>query len=177
MENNAYSDVKIIKKIKKNQLIEIDGICYYLRSADELDTAYQLILSRDDNEMVYCIDRAIQTNDFSYFDNKKENIDKLYKLICNKMIENYPKYKKKVYEFIKEREEDFFELDNSQKCIVIFEMIRVMKRGEQYINIPFEPYNLKNDRKGRLNGQSILLDNTYFYDVSITGIYSKKYKL
>lgn len=177
MENNAYSDVKIIKKIKKNQLIEIDGICYYLRSADELDIAYQLILSRDDNEMVYCIDRAIQTNDFSYFDNKKENIDKLYKLICNKMIENYPKYKKKVYEFIKEREEDFFELDNSQKCIVIFEMIRVMKRGEQYINIPFEPYNLKNDRKGRLNGQSILLDNTYFYDVSITGIYSKKYKL
>lgn len=177
MENNAYSDVKIIKKIKKNQLIEIDGICYYLRSADELDTAYQLILSRDDNEVVYCIDRAIQTNDFSYFDNKKENIDKLYKLICNKMIENYPKYKKKVYEFIKEREEEFFELDNSQKCIVIFEMIRVMKRGEQYINIPFEPYNLKNDRKGRLNGQSILLDNTYFYDVSITGIYSKKYKL
>lgn len=46
MENNKYSDVKIIKKIKKNQLIEIDGICYYLKSADELDTAYQLILSR-----------------------------------------------------------------------------------------------------------------------------------
>ena len=52
-----------------------------------------------------------------------------------------------------------------------------MKRGEQYINIPFELYNLKNDRKGRLNCQSILLDNTYLYDVSITGIYSKKYKL
>lgn len=177
MENNKYSDVKIIKKIKKNQLIEIDGICYYLKSADELDTAYQLILSRDDNEMIYRIDRAIQNNDFSYFGNKKENIDELYRLICHKMIENYPKYKKKVYEFIKEREEEFFELDNSQKCIVIFEMIRVMKRGEQYINIPFEPYNLKNDRKGRLNCQSILLDNTYFYDVSITGIYSKKYKL
>ena len=177
MENNKYSDVKIIKKIKKNQLIEIDGICYYLKSADELDTAYQLILSRDDNEMIYRIDRAIQNNDFSYFDNKKENIDELYRLICHKMIENYPKYKKKVYEFIKEREEEFFELDNSQKCIVIFEMIRVMKRGEQYINIPFEPYNLKNDRKGRLDCQSILLDNTYFYDVSITGIYSKKYKL
>lgn len=177
MENNKYSDVKIIKKIKKNQLIEIDGICYYLKSADELDTAYQLILSRDDNEMIYRIDRAIQNNDFSYFDNKKENIDELYRLICHKMIENYPKYKKKVYEFIKEREEEFFELDNSQKCIVIFEMIRVMKRGEQYINIPFEPYNLKNDRKGRLNCQSILLDNTYFYDVSITGIYSKKYML
>lgn len=143
MENNKYSDVKIIKKIKKNQLIEIDGICYYLKSADELDTAYQLILSRDDNEMIYRIDRAIQNNDFSYFDNKKENIDELYRLICHKMIENYPKYKKKVYEFIKEREEEFFELDNSQKCIVIFEMIRVMKRGEQYINIPFEPYNLK----------------------------------
>lgn len=131
MENNKYSDVKIIKKIKKNQLIEIDGICYYLKSADELDTAYQLILSRDDNEMIYRIDRAIQNNDFSYFDNKKENIDELYRLICHKMIENYPKYKKKVYEFIKEREEEFFELDNSQKCIVIFEMIRVMKRGEQ----------------------------------------------
>ncbi len=129
MENNKYSDVKIIKKIKKNQLIEIDGICYYLKSADELDTAYQLILSRDDNEMIYRIDRAIQNNDFSYFDNKKENIDELYRLICHKMIENYPKYKKKVYEFIKEREEEFFELDNSQKCIVIFEMIRVMKRG------------------------------------------------
>lgn len=107
MENNKYSDVKIIKKIKKNQLIEIDGICYYLKSADELDTAYQLILSRDDNEMIYRIDRAIQNNDFSYFDNKKENIDELYRLICHKMIENYPKYKKKVYEFIKEREKSF----------------------------------------------------------------------
>ena len=41
-----------IKKIKKNQLIEIDGICYYLKSADELDTAYQLILSRDDGILV-----------------------------------------------------------------------------------------------------------------------------
>lgn len=30
MENNKYSDVKIIKKIKKNQLIEIDGGLYYL---------------------------------------------------------------------------------------------------------------------------------------------------
>ena len=177
MENNGYSDVKIIKKIKKNQLIEIDGICYYLKSADELDTAYQLILSRADNEMIYRIGRAIQNNDFSYFDNKKENIDELYRLICHKMIENYPKYKKKVYGFIKEREEKFFELDNFQKCIVIFEMIAIMKRGEQHINIPFEPYNLKKVRKGRLNEQSILLDNTYFYDVSITGIYSKKYKL
>ena len=33
------------------------------------------------------------------------------------------------------------------------------------------------DREGRLSKQSIHLDNTYFYDVSITGIYSKKYKL
>lgn len=29
-------------------------------------------------------------------------------------------------------------------------MIRVMKRGEQYINIPFEPYNLKMIEKGDL---------------------------
>ena len=43
-------------------------------------------------------------------------------------------------------------------------------------NLKFEPYNMT-DREGRLSKQSIHLDNTYFYDVSITGIYSKKYKL
>lgn len=40
MENNKYSDIKIIKKIKKNQLIEIDGGLYYLSSATELVNAH-----------------------------------------------------------------------------------------------------------------------------------------
>lgn len=53
MENNKYSDVKIIKKIKKNQLIEIDGGLYYLSSATELVNAHQLILNNKENEIIF----------------------------------------------------------------------------------------------------------------------------
>ena len=45
LENGKYDSVKIIKYLKK-QLIEIDKTFYYLGSATELDTAYQLILSK-----------------------------------------------------------------------------------------------------------------------------------
>ena len=53
MENNKYSDIKIIKKIKKNQLIEIDGGLYYLSSATELVNAHQLILNNKENEIIF----------------------------------------------------------------------------------------------------------------------------
>ena len=65
MENNKYSDVKIIKKIKKNQLIEIDGGLYYLSSATELVNAHQLILNNKENEIIFEINKAMIKNDFS----------------------------------------------------------------------------------------------------------------
>ena len=177
LENGKYDSVKIIKYLKNNQLIEIDKTFYYLGSATELDTAYQLILSKKDTETLYHINESIKNNDFTYFDDKKEILDCLYQFVLKKLNENYPKYRKKIYKFMKERENEFFGLDNFLKCKVIFEIVQIMKRGNQYIDLPFEPYNLKRERIGRLNGQSISLETTYFYDVSITGIYSKKYKL
>lgn len=59
MENNKYSDIKIIKKIKKNQLIEIDGGLYYLSSATELVNAHQLILNNKENEIIFEINNAM----------------------------------------------------------------------------------------------------------------------
>ena len=166
MENNKYSDVKIIKKIKKNQLIEIDGGLYYLSSATELVNAHQLILNNKENEI---------KNDYSYFENREIEITKLYNLLCDKMKKYYPKYKG-IYEKILTKNIDFNILEIDLKCRVILEVLKILKAGAINGNLKFEPYNMT-DREGRLSKQSIHLDNTYFYDVSITGIYSKKYKL
>ena len=61
MENHNYSEVKIIKRIKKYQLVEIDGGLYYLSSATELTNANQLILSNKDNKVVF---EVILKNDY-----------------------------------------------------------------------------------------------------------------
>ena len=175
MENNKYSDVKIIKKIKKNQLIEIDGGLYYLSSATELVNAHQLILNNKENEIIFEISNAMIKNDYSYFENREIEITKLYNLLCDKMKKYYPKYKG-IYEKILTKNIDFNILEIDLKCRVILEVLKILKAGAINGNLKFEPYNMT-DREGRLSKQSIHLDNTYFYDVSITGIYSKKYKL
>ena len=175
MENNKYSDVKIIKKIKKNQLIEIDGGLYFLSSATELVNAHQLILSNKENEIVFEINNAIIKNNFNYFENRETEITELYNLLCDKMKKYYPKYKG-IYEKILTKNIDFNILEIDLKCRVILEILKILKAGAINGNLKFSPYNMT-DREGRLSKQSIRLDNTYFYDVSITGIYSKKYKL
>lgn len=175
MENNKYSDIKIIKKIKKNQLIEIDGGLYYLSSAIELVNAHQLILNNKENEIIFEINNAMIKNDYSYFENREIEITKLYNLLCDKMKKYYPKYKG-IYEKILTKNIDFNILEIDLKCRVILEVLKILKAGAINGNLKFEPYNMA-DREGRLSKQSIHLDNTYFYDVSITGIYSKKYKL
>ena len=175
MENNKYSDIKIIKKIKKNQLIEIDGGLYYLSSATELVNAHQLILNNKENEIIFEINNAMIKNDYSYFENREIEITKLYNLLCDKMKKYYPKYKG-IYEKILTKNIDFNILEIDLKCRVILEVLKILKAGAVNGNVKFEPYNMA-DREGRLSKQSIHLDNTYFYDVSITGIYSKKYKL
>lgn len=175
MENNKYSDVKIIKKIKKNQLIEIDGGLYYLSSATKLVNAHQLILNNKENEIIFEINNAMIKNDYSYFENREIEITKLYNLLCDKMKKYYPKYKG-IYEKILTKNIDFNILEIDLKCRVILEVLKILKAGAINGNLKFEPYNMT-DREGRLSKQSIHLDNTYFYDVSITGIYSKKYKL
>ena len=175
MENNKYSDVKIIKKIKKNQLIEIDGGLYYLSSATELVNAHQLILNNKENEIIFEINNAMIKNDYSYFENREIEITKLYNLLCDKMKKYYPKYKG-IYEKILTKNIDFNILEIDLKCRVILEVLKILKAGAINGNLKFEPYNMT-DREGRLSKQSIHLDNTYFYDVSITGINSKTYKL
>lgn len=175
MENNKYSDIKIIKKIKKNQLIEIDGGLYYLSSATELVNAHQLILNNKENEIIFEINNAMIKNDYSYFENREIEITKLYNLLCDKMKKYYPKYKG-IYEKILTKNIDFNILEIDLKCRVILEVLKILKAGAINGNLKFEPYNMA-DREGRLSKQLIHLDNTYFYDVSITGIYSKKYKL
>ena len=176
LENGKYDSVKIIKYLKNNQLIEIDKTFITQVQQPNLTQLINNFIKKD-TETLYHINESIKNNDFTYFDDKKEILDCLYQFVLKKLNENYPKYRKKIYKFMKERENEFFGLDNFLKCKVIFEIVQIMKRGNQYIDLPFEPYNLKRERIGRLNGQSISLETTYFYDVSITGIYSKKYKL
>lgn len=141
MENNKYSDIKIIKKIKKNQLIEIDGGLYYLSSATELVNAHQLILNNKENEIIFEINNAMIKNDYSYFENREIEITKLYNLLCDKMKKYYPKYKG-IYEKILTKNIDFNILEIDLKCRVILEVLKILKAGAINGNLKFEPYNM-----------------------------------
>ena len=175
LENGKYDSVKIIKYIKKNQLVEIDGGLFYLTSATELVNAYQLLLDNRYYKIIFEINKSIIQNNYCYFEERGEILIDLYKMLCEKMANYYPKYGG-IYESLLSKINDFELLNKELKCKTIVEILKILKSGPINGNLKFEPFNMAS-RSGRLSKQSVQLDKTYFYDVSITGIYSKKYKL
>lgn len=174
-EYGIYDKVKILKYIKKNQLVEIDDGLFYVTSATELVNAYQLILDKEATKLVYFMNKALQLNDYADLKNDEDKINELYLNLCNKMIEKYPKYKAKAEKML-DCYDRVIDCDISTKVKIITEMLKITKSGPICGNLKVSPLNMT-DREGRLASQAINLDKTTFYDVSITGLYVKKYKL
>lgn len=173
-KNNNFKDVKLLKVIKKNQLIEIDGGFYYITSPTELNTAWQLVLNPRENALVYKINHALKNNVDKELDIKE--LDSLYLSLIDKLNKYYPKYHNKIENRLIAQHEQFKKLTLLDAAKVIEQILVAMSAGPQNGNITLTDYKI-NDRVGRLKGQRIYLDNTIFYYQSVTGLYSKKVKL
>ncbi|WP_071442416.1 type II CRISPR RNA-guided endonuclease Cas9 [Traorella massiliensis] len=163
--------VNIIKQIKKNQLVEINGGLFFISSADELQNAKQLILNRKQTIILNEIIKSIKINDYQSID--ETQINTLYIDLIEKMFFHYPKYKK-IAEKLSDKTESFKNSDIDIKCKVIIEILNVMSAGAKNGNLKLLGLT---DRVGRINKIMIDLDKTVFYHQSVTGIYCKKEKL
>ncbi|WP_286669517.1 type II CRISPR RNA-guided endonuclease Cas9 [Thomasclavelia cocleata] len=171
---NNYKDVKLLKVIKKNQLIEIDGGFYYITSPTELNTAWQLVLNPRENAVVYKINHALKNNVDKELDIKE--LDSLYLSLIDKLNNYYPKYQNTIKNKIIDLHEQFKNLSLLDAAKVIEQLLVAMSAGPQNGKIELPNFKI-GDRIGRLKGQDILLDKTIFYYQSVTGLYSKKVKL
>ena len=172
-QQEDLKEVKIIKEIKKYQLIEIDGALYYITASSELINARQLLLSQYFRNILASVNNALKSSKYEECNDKL--INELYKELVDKTIMYYPKFKNKMLIF-KEKENDFKKLDMKDKCKVISQMIIITTPTASNGNIKLNNFNI-GDRLIRLAGQNINLDHTVFIYQSITGIYSQRKKL
>lgn len=166
-------NVRIIKEILYNQLIEKDNKMFYITSPKELVNARQLILDKSYMEVVYQINHALQYKNYKELDKKK--INDLYLILVDKMKNLYsisPTHLKRFMEQV----ELFNQLSLIKKCDIIVEMLKVTQANSGNGKIVDSEFRI-GDRIGRKNGQDINLEDIYFYFESVTGIYSKKVKL
>ena len=173
-KSNNYKDVKLLKIIKKNQLVEIDGGFYYITSPTELNTAWQLVLNPHENAIVYKINQALKNSVDKELD--IEELDLLYLSLIDKLNNYYPEYQDKIKNKLIALHEQFKNLSLFDAAKVIEQLLIAMSAGPQNGKIELPNFKI-GDRIGRLKKQTILLDKITFYDQSVTGLYSKKVKL
>lgn len=171
-------NVKIIKEIMVNQLIEWDKGLYYIRSYQELANAWQpLLQDKIENEyansIIYKVNEALRKKDYANLENSK--LEKLYTIIKDKIYKYYPKYSSLARK-LEDNYDNFRLLSIEDKANVIDQLLITLSAEPKNGEIKLKGFGISG-RIGRLNGKSINLDDVYFIDQSVTGIYSKKYKL
>jgi CRISPR-associated endonuclease Csn1 len=175
IENNEkLTNVKIIKTIKKNQLIEYNGGLFFITSYQELVNAKQLILSHHDMGTIYMINKAITSNDYSSLN--QSDVVSVYEIWLNKLEKLYPLYNS-IVDLLKSLKDNFEKLTLEQQCAIIMELLKITQANPASNNkIKFDKFTMP-ERKSRLNGKTINLDGITFINQSVTGIYEKKVKL
>lgn len=171
--SQKLTDVKIIQEIKKNQLIKRDGGFFYLTAATEIVPAWQLTLSSDENKLVNMLEKACK---YGQYDNINPNlVDALYLKLTDKIERFYPKYGSIAKKLI-DNYGLFEKLEIKDKAYVIGQILNITSSGPQNGNIKLDSFKL-GSRIGRLQSQTISLDDTIFYNQSVTGLYCQEMKL
>lgn len=174
-ESLKLKNVNIIRRILKNQELEIGNMRYYLTSPSELVNAKQLIVNRETLETIYHIERGRK-------DIEDVKLIRAYEYITNKIMQMYPPFIN-VASNLSKAQNSFEALENMEKCKIILEMLKITKaspvNGDLSLleMIDSAGINKKlSDRAGRMGGKNIWLDETLFVDQSITGMYCTKTK-
>ncbi|MBQ3544292.1 MAG: type II CRISPR RNA-guided endonuclease Cas9 [Lachnospiraceae bacterium] len=164
-------DIRIIKpnvKIKKYQLIEVDGYRMYLVSNNEVINAVQLCFDKDKfKKYMLELSRALDVNK----ECNENVIDEIYSNLYEKISIHYKDFKNvadRIYDKI-----DWNKLSIDDKVSVIMEVLKLVQVNPQYPNL--SKYGLK-DRMGRKSGYTLQVDKTFFIHQSVTGLFERRMK-
>lgn len=163
---SGYPNPKILKdRIMKYQKIIYEGNSFYISSSTEVHNAKQLILPRSCNEIIYKMNNPRLVKDIS-----DENLIELYKILCEKINENYP-YFKNTLKKLQDAEPKFIEIKQSEKIGVINQILIMLRANPS--NGTFAKYKLGNlkDREGRMGGKNLNVDKITFVNTSVTGLF------
>ncbi|MEG0093741.1 MAG: type II CRISPR RNA-guided endonuclease Cas9 [Erysipelotrichaceae bacterium] len=161
-------EVKIVKdKILFNQLMEIDGAFVTMASASEWNNAQQLLLTKKAYNTIY---NLFNNKTWEYTD---EDVIEVYDEYLEKLSKYYLIYQT-IYKQLSVMKEQFILSVNKKK--IFTELLKLTKSNAMNGSLKDEDFNLS-ARFGRISMKTIDLNKTIFIDQSITGIYTKKYKL
>ncbi|MEG2410875.1 MAG: type II CRISPR RNA-guided endonuclease Cas9, partial [Erysipelotrichaceae bacterium] len=162
------TEVKIVKnKILFNQLMEIDGAFVTMASASEWNNARQLLLTKKAYNTIY---NLLNKKTWEY---TEEDVIEAYDEYLEKLNKFYPIYQT-IYKQLFAMKEKFELSVNKER--IFNELLKLTKATATNGSLKDEEFNLS-ARFGRMNSKTIDLNKTTFIDQSITGIYTKKYKL
>ena len=162
-------EYKIIKKkVLFNQLFETSGGKYRLASANEWTNAIEMVLSSGSLSTL----SRLQSNE----ELDKEELGNLYTEIIDKVNNHYPLLKSFVGK-LEDFKEGFNHLNQLEKKKLIGEILKGTLAGKTRGEYSNEDLKLKLSGFGRLTSKTINLDETTFFDESVSGIFTKKYKL
>ncbi|WP_164130036.1 type II CRISPR RNA-guided endonuclease Cas9 [Sharpea azabuensis] len=171
-------NVKILTEVKKNQLILINHQYFFITGTNELVNATQLKLSAKNTKNLFNLVDANKHNKLESIDDANFN-EVIQELICKLQEPIYSRYNSIGKEF-----EDSYEKINAvtkqDKLYIIEYLIAIMsaKATQGYIKPELaREIGTNGKNKGRIKSFTIDLNKTTFISTSVTGLFSKKYKL
>lgn len=159
-------DIKIIKdKILFHQLFETDGGLYTMGSATEWHNARQLLLSAASQEVVY---RLLHDEDIS-----NDEARMFYDEYLQKLHDFYP-LMNGVYKKLEENKKSF--IMSNKKADIVKELLKITKANASYANLNDAEFKISSSA-GRMNGKRMDLNKIEFITQSVTGLFTKRYRL
>lgn len=177
------SDYRILKnRILKNQLIIENGNELYLVSSSEVVNAKQFFFGKKYTELYYTVLKAFARR---VTEEEKTEIEfdlcKVYEYVINKAQKQYRLYGDiflKIYSIV-----EFEKLSYDMKLGCLSEIFRLLRANSECANMSkFNPQEGSktgklSDRMGRKGRHNVDIENTFFVDQSITGLYERRYKI
>jgi len=172
-EKESLTHVKILRTIKKNQLIEYKGGLFYMTSFQEIVNAQQLVLNMHFHKIINCINQALISHNYENI-KAQDNIE-VFHIWLEKLSHFYPLYHN-IYEKIKAMESAFITLSVEEQCQVINELLKItVAKPASNKKLHLNDFVLS-ERINR-SQRTLSLDDIQLIENSVTGIYSKKVKL
>ena len=171
-------NVKILAEVKKNQLILINHQYFFITGTNELVNATQLNLNEKVTKDIF---NLVDANKHKKLDSIDDTIfNDIIQVLINKLQE--PIYSR--YNSIGEEFETAYEKIQTavreDKLYIIEYLLAIMsaKPTQGYIKPELaKEIGTTGKNKGRINSATIDLNKTTFISTSVTGLFSKKYKL
>lgn len=175
LKDKKYTDFKILRrKILKNQeYIDENGETMRLCSDSEIRTAKQLMVTNEMSKLIYIMNNQVKATD-QELELLSESYEKIYDYLLEKMRNEY-KAHNGTYEKVKDKKEEFKNMQPEKKRKVINGIISIMATGQGDLS-EIGGHSQSGRKNNQKFGTKRLVQMT-FIDKSVTGMYEKRYKL